>query len=125
MNAVCINVNKEDKEHIQERVQEISVQLSFFSCFAEAKKYLELNLVDMVFLDITGINLNWMEQYNKIKLIDNAIIIILISDSMLEAVKAYEVGAFDFLLKPVKKKQLERVFLKAEGYLQEKNKFFT
>ena len=114
MNIILLYVYGKDKDEIFKWLKAAGEESPpFFSAVGSAQKYLEQNLVDMVFLDIDDDYLNWTGLVGLIRLIDNATKIVLISDNAVEAVKAYDLGVFDFLLKPVTSKSMDRVILKA------------
>lgn len=124
MFADIIFVNAIEDEKLQ--ISEVSknfgnTKLSFFMNYSDAKKYLELNIADVMFLGIGSKIPIWQEQFEEIKLIDKAMLIVLISDNGLDAIKAYELQAFGFLLRPLENAKLERILRKALKYIDERN----
>lgn len=56
---------------------------------------------DMVFMDIELPNMNGMEASRKLREIDKTVALIFVTNMSQYAVKGYEVGAFDYIVKPV------------------------
>ncbi len=56
---------------------------------------------DIIFLDILMSNLNGIETSKYIRKIDNSVNIVFLTSSSEFAINGYEVGALDYLLKPV------------------------
>ena len=83
------------------------VEAKFFDSFTDSIPFLEQNLVEMMFLGISGKEFNWEEQYEMIKMIYFATKIVLIGDKRDDAVKAFELEATDFLFEPITEKRLE------------------
>lgn len=73
----------------------------------KALRYLEEHPADAVFLDIDG-EADWQSICGMVKYADKRICLVLLSGSPLNAVKAFEAGASDFLSKPVEREKLER-----------------
>ena len=69
-------------------------------------RYLEHHTTDMVFLDIDG-EADWQNVCGMVKYADKKIGLVLISGNPLNAVKAFEAEASDFLSKPIKQERLE------------------
>jgi len=90
-------------------------KVSVFKAFGSAQNYLAQYDVDMVFMDADDDATDWQYLTQKIREINSLTKIVLLSSDTDQSVRAYEAGLFDYLLKPVKKKQLERVVKKA-GY---------
>lgn len=90
-------------------------KISVFKAFGPAQKYLAQYDVDMIFIDADDDITDWQYFTQKIREINSRTKIVLLSSDTGQSVRAYEAGLFDYLLKPVKKKQLERVVAKA-GY---------
>ncbi len=104
----------ENRQRITGYVERIELEAcQAFPSPNDALAYLEHEPVDVVFLDADGKDLPWTEPYRKIKIIDQSVKVVLMSQTQTSAVKAYELGLYDYLLKPVKRKQLERVVEKA------------
>lgn len=87
--------------------------VSAFDRFSKAQEYIERHTVDLVLLDADNEETGWAILYRKIKNINGAVKVVLMSRNEGAAVKAYEAGVWDYLLKPVKQKQLARVVNKA------------
>lgn len=73
----------------------------------KALLYLEQYPADMVFLDIDD-GADWQSLCGMVKFADRGIYLVLLSGSPLNAVKAFEAGASDFLSKPVDRERLKR-----------------
>ena len=72
-----------------------------------ALQYLERKPVDAVFIDIDG-ETDWQRVCGMVKYMDEKINLVLLSRNPLNAVKAFEAGASDFLTKPVKQARLAK-----------------
>ena len=55
----------------------------------------------LVFMDIKMPNIDGMETAKRLREIDNEVVLIFITNLLNYAIRGYEVGAFDFVLKPV------------------------
>lgn len=114
MQVVVIENRQEERQRITGYVERLELEAcQAFPSFDDAIAYLEHEPVDVVLLNADGKDLPWTERYRKIKLIDQGVKVVLMSQTQTSAVKAYELGIYDYLLKPVKRKQLERVVEKA------------
>ncbi|HAT4318881.1 TPA: response regulator transcription factor, partial [Clostridium perfringens] len=63
---------------------------------------------DIIFLDILMSNLNGIETSKYIRKIDNSVNIVFLTSSSEFAINGYEVGALDYLLKPVDYKKIKK-----------------
>jgi len=68
---------------------------------------------DIIFLDIRMKHKNGMETAKEIRAVDEDVIIIFITSLAQYAIEGYKVNAMDFVLKPVKYKQLEMILDRA------------
>ena len=84
-----------------------------FNNFSQAKEFLEEHIVDVVFLNIVGQKACWEAQCDLIKSIDRVTKIVLISDNRMDAVKAFDIDALDFLLVPISESGVNRVARRA------------
>lgn len=108
MICAVVNANRFQRELISKVFASYGdVEAEFFPSFSTSVQFLEQNFVEMIFLGISGKSYNWEEQYKIIKNIDKDTKIVLISDQRVEAVKAFELEATDFLLEPITEKRLE------------------
>ena len=108
MICTAISVNSIEQKLISKVFDSYGdVKAKFFECFSDSVSFLEMNYVEVVFLGITGNGNSWEEQCEMIKMIDKATKIVLISDKQIDAVKAFELEATDFLLEPITEKRLE------------------
>lgn len=87
-------------------------KVSAFDRFSKAQEYFEHYTVDLVLLDADDDETDWAIPFKKIKVINRAVKVVLLSRNEAAAVKAHEAGVLDYILKPVKKRQLERVIEK-------------
>jgi len=87
--------------------------VSAFEKYLLAREYFEQYNADMIILDADNDTAGWQYITEKFRKINQQVKIVLISSNTDDAVKAYEYGVFDYLLKPVKKKQLERILAKS------------
>lgn len=85
------------------------ITVSAFYQFSAALQYFKAHDADLMLLDADDNAVSWQYITERFKGIDSHMKVVLISDTMDNAVRAYEAGIFDYLLKPVKEKQLERV----------------
>lgn len=86
--------------------------VSAFESFPLVLDYLIRDDVDMIFLDADDDITDWRYLVQKFREINPRTRIVLLSGSSDQSVRAYEAGVFDYLLKPVKKNQMERVVSK-------------
>lgn len=56
---------------------------------------------DIVYMDIDMPDLDGMKTAEKLRAVDSSVVIVFVTNMMQFAVKGYEVGALDFLVKPV------------------------
>lgn len=81
---------------------------------------------DIIFMDIEMPDLNGMDTAAKLREIDNIVTLIFVTNMAQYAVKGYEVGAFDYIVKPVTyanfivkfRRALENVKLRGEYKVQ-------
>jgi len=90
--------------------------VSVFEHFPLAREYLEQHHEDMIILDADDDKVGWQYLAERFREIDIHVRIVLLSCCTNDAVRAYEAGIFDYLLKPVKKKQMERIVEKCEQF---------
>jgi DNA-binding LytR/AlgR family response regulator len=80
----------------------------------EAFEYISKNAVDLVFLDIRMSNMNGIELAEKINGITKPPMIIFTTGYTEFAVKAFEVNAVDYIVKPYTKDRIMEAFRKAQ-----------
>ena len=68
---------------------------------------------DIVFMDIEMPDMNGMEAAAKLRTIDKSVVLIFVTNMARYAVNGYEVGAFDFIVKPVTYGSFEIKFRRA------------
>ncbi|MDA8226760.1 MAG: hypothetical protein M0T74_03490 [Desulfitobacterium hafniense] len=69
-------------------------------------RYFEQHPTDLVLLDADHDQISWTIFYRKIKSINSTSKVVLMSANDKAAVRAHEIGVWDYQLKPVKKKQI-------------------
>ncbi|CUU50451.1 response regulator transcription factor [Clostridium beijerinckii] len=89
-----------------------------------ALEIIKENRPDIILLDINMPFLNGLDLLQKLKEIGNSGIVIIISgyDDFSYAQKALQYNVFDYILKPVSKKNIEEIIIKATNKLIEKGK---
>lgn len=86
--------------------------------FSDAVKFLAdyASDYDIVFMDIEMPQLNGMDAARKLRKIDQSVVLVFITNMVQFAVNGYEVGAYDFIVKPVSyenfKMKFERILNK-------------
>ncbi len=86
--------------------------MSAFEAFPPVKDYLMREDADMIFMDADDDITDWQYLVQQFREINSRMKIVLLSSNADQSVRAYEAGVFDYLIKPVKKKQMERVMSK-------------
>lgn len=76
-------------------------RICFFTEIDNNIHFLENGDADIVFLDIVDELTNWQHLYKKMLIANEKIKIVLLCSDNRYAVKAYEIGAFDYIIKPV------------------------
>ena len=74
--------------------------------------FLEYNKADIVFIDVENEKTNWQLLCEQVFYIDSRIKIVLLCNGNEYALEAFEIGVFDYIIKPIDQKQLERVLKK-------------
>lgn len=88
--------------------------------FQEVARYLTKENPDVVFLDTEFNCCNWIEIVELIRLINSELPIALVGSNNCSAVKAFNHGVFDYLVKPIKKEDIVRVLNKVHGGIKKK-----
>ena len=83
-----------------------------FHTFPIAERHLISHEVNLMLLDGDDDTTDWRYSAEHFREINPGLRIVLLSRSADQSVRAYDAGLFDYLLKPVKKKQLQRVLSK-------------
>lgn len=81
---------------------------------------------DIIFMDIKMKHLNGMEAAAKIRKVDASVVLIFITTMAQFAIHGYEVGALDFVLKPIRYNQFHNKMIKAMNVVEKlgKRKYF-
>ena len=121
LEVILIDRNEEEPEAIEKVLKDIDSEITLlsFQRVAQVQEYLEHNAAAIFLLEADDEETGWEIPYRKIKSINEAAKVVLVSRNQAAAVKAFEAGVWDYLLKPVQKRQLERVVRKArkhQGY---------
>lgn len=118
LEVILIDRNEEEPEAIEKVLKEIDSEITLlsFQRVAQFQEYLKHNAAAIILLEADDDETGWEIPYRKIKSINEATKVVLVSRNQAAAIKAFEAGVWDYLLKPVKKRQLERVVRKARKY---------
>lgn len=86
-----------------EKFFEESGQSCSFSTFRSGEQLLECYspVYDIIFLDVMMSGTNGLETARQIRLLDEDVVIIFLTQTIKYAVKGYEVNAFDYIVKPI------------------------
>jgi two-component SAPR family response regulator len=117
MNCIIINDETIVRQAIKiliEKTQKL-VLLSSFNNDVDASKFMQNNVVDLVFFDILTSEINGVE---FVKTIPQEIFVVFYNSLCVFDVKNSEVDAIDYLVKPIKSERFERGIAKAEGYFK-------
>lgn len=98
----------EELLHSITEVKKVSVYNSI-SCLLN---HLAEDDTDMIFIDADDDITDWRYVVQRFRDINDRTKIVLMSNNSDQSVRAYEAGVFDYLLKPVNKKQIKRVVSK-------------
>lgn len=119
MNIIIYGGNETEKQQLSSSFMSIGLKgKQVFVDRTEAiKRLLMEEKFDMVIIDGDDATYSWTIPYRDISALENPPKVVLLSRWREQAVQAYEKGIFDFLLKPVKQRQLKRVLEKLEKSL--------
>lgn len=81
--------------------QEMEFQISVFFDGAEILEQYEENKYDVILLDIEMPKINGMETAEKIREMDEDVVLMFITNMASYAIRGYSVGALDFVMKPI------------------------
>ena len=89
-------------EHINKYCDERSIKVNI-ACFGSAFLFLEdyRPVFDIIFMDILLPGLNGLDASRMLREVDKNVLLIFVTNMANFAIKGYEVGAFDFIVKPV------------------------
>lgn len=82
------------KKGIEIEVRPYETAISFLSSYAAD--------IDVVFMDIDMPSMSGMDAARELRKVDSSVIIIFVTDMVQYAIQGYEVGALDFIAKPIK-----------------------
>jgi len=104
--CAIIEDSKADSDKLSEYIERFSVQKNVecsVSVFSNAVSFLDKYNRDfnLVLMDIDLPDLDGMSAVKELRKIDNSVTVIFVTNLAQYAVSGYEVGAFDFIVKPV------------------------
>ena len=102
----------EDTYLIDNLIQSNNINVYVFNNYNQAREYINFHCVDLIFLDADD-ETYWEIQLHDIQSFAGLIRVVLVSKNGDAALSAYQYGVWDYLLKPVKKKQLARILTNA------------
>lgn len=107
------NLVKFIKQYAKE--QRVDIEVGIFEDGDEIVNYYS-GKFDLILMDIAMQFMDGMSAASEIRKLDDEVVIIFITNMMSYAVKGYQVGAFDYILKPIDyyafKKSIDRAMLK-------------
>ena len=117
-------VREQLKAYIAQYAQEHDIEFEM-TAFADGDEILEeyRPLYDIIFMDIEMKHLNGMETAHRLRTMDDAAIIIFITNTAQYAIGGYAVGALDYVLKPVSYFSFSQRIQKALTQLQKRARF--
>ncbi len=121
MRFVICDDNIDDLEHSASIIRKWADSRSIIAnilCFNNAEEFLFSwpdMIVDIIFLDIMMKKMSGIKLAEKIRKIDNNVIIIFVTNFLQYSLKGYDVNAFHYLVKPLSSDKLNPVLDKAYG----------
>ena len=96
------------------------------TCFTDGDEILEnyRPAFDMIFLDVEMKRLNGMETAQRIRELDNDVLLVFITNMAQYAIKGYAVGALDYVLKPVPYFAFSQQLQKVEAQLRRRTRHY-
>lgn len=96
------------------------------TCFTDGDEILEnyRPAFDIIFLDVEMKRLNGMETAQRIRELDDDVLLIFITNMAQYAIKGYSVGALDYVLKPVPYFAFSQQLQKALGQLEKRERHY-
>lgn len=91
-----------------------------FGAAAEALDYIEMNSVDVVFLDISMPEMDGMELANRLLDRDSTVQFVFVTGYEEYAVAAFELDVADYLLKPVSRERLAKTMGRLNGLVRQR-----
>ena len=123
MNCIIVDDEFPSREELKYFVNEhskINIEKEFDNSI-EALKYLQENDINIVFLDINMPNINGITLAEIISKLNKDFIIIFITAYADFAVKAFEVKAFDYILKPYSEERIIKSLKEVESKVLQKD----
>ena len=110
MKAVIFSKNWMNAKRIEEQIYAAGFkeQIETISSIDEIFRGYEKHHIDVAFLDVDEDETDWQGACKMINFADSNIWLVLMSKNAFAAAKAFELGASDYFVKPIGKKQLER-----------------
>jgi DNA-binding NtrC family response regulator len=114
LDVIVISFREEELKNVLSLLLEMpdTNYVSTFDNFSKAESHLRHHQVDFALLDADDDEMGWIIPYKRMRTVHPNLKIVLMSSSSNAAVKAYEAGVWDYLLKPVKEDQLIRIIEK-------------
>lgn len=83
----------------------------------EALSFCQSKEIDLIILNINSVEINGLETARKIKHLKDAPLIVFSTTSKDKAVEAFEIGALDYIVKPLEQARIEKTIEKAKMQL--------
>jgi len=118
--AIIIDDEKNSIEALEYELEDFHNEIEIIDkCLSASQgiKSIKKNKPDLVFLDIEMPNINGFEMLEKLDMIDFEIVFTTAYDQF--ALKAFEISAMDYLLKPVNNTDLKKVISKIRKQIDE------
>lgn len=117
MNIAICEDDVTQQEILETLIQSLEIKLTYeihkFSSGEELVKAYKEAHFSIILLDMQMEGMDGIQTAKIIKSIDKKSIIIIVTSILEYAIEGYQVDAFDFLLKPVKKEKMEQVLKRA------------
>lgn len=129
MRIAIVEDNARDRDRIADLTRQILGEMGAvcqITAFADGDELLESYSADwdLIFLDIEMARLDGMTAAEKIRRLDQDVLIVFITNMAQYAIKGYSVHVLDFLLKPVNVRLLSQLLLRAERIVKARQRKF-
>ncbi|MEF3244569.1 MAG: LytTR family DNA-binding domain-containing protein [Caldisericaceae bacterium] len=117
--AIIVDDEEPAREEIKNALQhfpEIKV-IGVFDDVINAFNFISNNVVDVIFLDINMPGISGIKFVSQSKEIENFPYVVFVTAYAEYAVDAFEIGALDYILKPVDEARLAKTVIKLRGFL--------